>query len=179
MRLLVWVAGVVTLTGCALAPMARAQGTKIQAGAAMADLLTPSDFAKLSAEQLAVAAKSPNGLAIMPLATYPGHHTMLVARVKDGAAEVHANYADFLVVIDGEGTELIGGTVVEPKEQGDGETRGLRLEGAASHILRKGDVIHIPVGVPHQALVAPGKTMTAFVIKVAKVAGETGDSAAK
>lgn len=170
MRSLVRIVGVVALSGCALAPMAWAQGTKVQAGAGVADVLTPGDFAKLGAEQLAIAAKNPNGTASVTLATYPGHRTMLIARVKSGVAEVHANDSDFLMVLEGEGTQLIGGTVVEPKDEGNGETRGLRLEGAASHILRKGDVIHIPVGVPHQTLLAPGHSMTVFAIKVANPA---------
>jgi len=154
----------------AWAQAAKIQGTKTQAGAGVADVLTPGDFAKLGAEQLAVAAKNPNGTATLTLATYPGHRTMLIARVKSGIAEVHANDSDFLMVLDGEGTELVGGTVVQPKDEGNGETRGLRVEGAASHILRKGDVIHIPVGVPHQTLLAPGHSMTVFAIKVAKPA---------
>jgi mannose-6-phosphate isomerase-like protein (cupin superfamily) len=151
---------------------ASAQETKVQANAA-ADLLTPGDLARLGAEQLSTAAKSPTGTAAVTLATYPGHKTMLIARTKDGVAEVHANYADFLIVLEGEGTELVGGTVVEPKAEPDGETRGLRVEGAASHPLRKGDVIHIPAGVPHQTLLTSGQSMTVYAIKVATPHGHT------
>ncbi len=165
MRQLVWVVGIVTLAACSIIPPVSAQGTKVKARAA--DLLTPSDFARLGAEQLAVAAKSPTGTASVTLATYPGHKTMLIARTKDGIAEVHANYADFLIVLEGEGTELVGGKVVEPKAQADGETRGLRVEGATSHPLRKGDVIHIPAGIPHQTLLARGQSMIVYAIKVA------------
>ncbi|MBN9614177.1 MAG: hypothetical protein J0G35_01255 [Acidobacteriales bacterium] len=166
MRQLVWVVGIVTLAACSIVPPISAQGMKAQASAA-ADLLTPGDLARLGAEQLAAAAKSPTGTASVTLATYPGHKTMLIARTKDGIAEVHANYADFLIVLEGEGTELVGGKVVEPKAQADGETRGLRVEGATSHPLRKGDVIHIPAGIPHQTLLARGQSMTVYAIKVA------------
>jgi mannose-6-phosphate isomerase-like protein (cupin superfamily) len=165
MRQLVWVVGIIALAACSIVSPASAQGTKVKAR--VADLLTPSDFARLGAEQLAAAAKSPSGTASVTLATYPGHKTMLIARTKDGVAEVHANYADFLIVLEGEGTELVGGTVVDPKPQPDGETRGLRVEGATSHRLRKGDVIHIPAGIPHQTLLAPGQSMTVYAIKVA------------
>jgi len=165
MRQLIWVVGIVTLAACSIVPSASAQGTTVKARSA--DLLTPSDFSRLGAEQLAAAEKSSSGISSVTLANYPGHKTMLIARTKDGIAEVHANYADFLIVLEGEGTELVGGKVVEPKAQADGETRGLRVEGATSHPLRKGDVIHIPAGIPHQTLLARGQSMTVYAIKVA------------
>jgi quercetin dioxygenase-like cupin family protein len=69
-------------------------------------------------------------------------------------------------VIAGEGTELTGGTLLNPKDQPDGEVRGTGVEGATPHILHKGDVIHIPAGTPHQAIEAPGQTITIYVVKV-------------
>lgn len=111
-------------------------------------------------------AKSGSGSAGITLSRYPGHYTMLTARSKSGGAEVHGHFADFLIVVDGEGTELTGGTVVDPKNQPNGEIRGTRLDGATPHVLHKGDIIHIPAGTPHQAIEAPGQTITIFVIKV-------------
>ena len=116
---------------------------------------------------LVAQAKAGSGSAGITLAKYPGHYTMLTARSKSGGAEVHAGWADFLFVLDGAGVELTGGTVVLPKEQPGGETRGLRLEGATPHALKKGDVIHIPAGTPHQAIEQPGQTITIYVVKVA------------
>jgi mannose-6-phosphate isomerase-like protein (cupin superfamily) len=142
-----------------------------------ATLLTPTDVAALGAAQLIKAKQSESGSSGTILEKYPGHYTMISARSKSGGAEVHAHFSDFLIVVDGEGTELTGGTVVEPKEGADGETRGLRLEGATSHPLHKGDVIHIPAGTPHQAIEAPGQTLTLFVIKVEKPAVEAGAAA--
>lgn len=111
-------------------------------------------------------AKSGSGSVGITLSRYPGHYTMLTARSKSGGAEVHGHFADFLIVVDGEGTELTGGTVVDPKTNPNDEIRGTRLEGATPHVLHKGDVIHIPAGTPHQAIEAPGQTITIFVIKV-------------
>jgi uncharacterized RmlC-like cupin family protein len=71
-------------------------------------------------------------------------------------------------VEDGEATVLTGGTVVDPKEASPGEMRGSGLEGATPHVIRKGDVMHISPGVPHQTVVAAGKTFTYYVIKVAE-----------
>lgn len=118
-------------------------------------------------------AKNGNGSTGITLSRYPGHYTMLTARSKSGGAEVHGHFADFLIVVDGEGTELTGGTVVDPRNQPNGEIRGTRLDGATPHVLHKGDIIHIPAGTPHQAIEAPGQTITIFVIKVEQPASSS------
>jgi mannose-6-phosphate isomerase-like protein (cupin superfamily) len=111
-------------------------------------------------------AKQGSGSAGITLARYDGHYTMLTARTASGGAELHTHWSDFLIVVDGEGTEMTGGTIVDRKEGANGEIRGKTLEGATPHLLHKGDVIHIPAGTPHQSIEAPGQTITIFVIKV-------------
>jgi quercetin dioxygenase-like cupin family protein len=111
-------------------------------------------------------ARQGSGSAGITLARYQGHYTMLTARTGSGGGELHAHYSDFLIVLDGEGTEMTGGTMVDPKEGPNGETRGKTLEGATPHVLHKGDVIHIPAGTPHQAIEAPGQSIIIYVIKV-------------
>ena len=129
-----------------------------------------------SAEQISAQAKTmleearktPAGIMAVTLEKYPGHLTMLTVRTKSGGAEVHADWNDFFFPVDGEASVVTGGTVVDPKESSPGETRGVRLEGATTTTpMHKGDVIHISPGVPHQTVVAPGKTFTYYVIKVA------------
>jgi mannose-6-phosphate isomerase-like protein (cupin superfamily) len=126
------------------------------------------NFDDLTAKGVALLAKAQagNGSAAITLSTYKGHYTMLTARTRSGGGEQHQHYADFLFVLAGEGTELTGGTLQNPKENPDGEIRGTGLEGATSHPLHKGDVIHIPAGTPHQAIEAPGQTITLYVVKV-------------
>lgn len=170
---LTWVVGVVALTGCAMVPMAWSQGTKTQAASGAVDVLTASNLAAHAAANVAAAKKTEKGEVSEILTRYPGHYMLLSSRSKSGTAEFHAHYSDVLIVLDGEGTELTGGTIVEPKHGPNGEITGLRLEGATSHPLHKGDVVHLPPGTPHQAIVAPGKTLTLFVIKVEKLAGAT------
>ena len=115
-------------------------------------------------------ARQKNGSAGVTLARYNGHYTMLTARTASGGAELHHNWSDFLFVLDGEGTEMTGGTIVDRQDGPNGETKGKTLEGATPHVLHKGDVIHIPAGTPHQAIEAPGQSITIFVIKVAEPA---------
>lgn len=148
-----------------------------QAGAAkplapvMPEIQTQAEVLNLDslAEQgkaLLEKARAGSGSAGITLANYRGHYTMLTARTKSGGGELHKHFADFLFVIDGEGTELTGGTMVNAKELAGGEIHGTGLEGATPHTLHKGDVIHIPAGTPHQAIEAPGQTITIYVIKV-------------
>lgn len=158
---------VALLLGCAAS---RAQAVQPQtptepAIQTMPEVLQLDDLAQRG-KALLQQAQSGSGSAGMTLSRYPGHYTMLTARSKSGGAEVHGHFADFLIVVDGEGTELTGGTVVDPKNQPNGEIRGTRLDGATPHVLHKGDIIHIPAGTPHQAIEAPGQTITIFVIKV-------------
>jgi quercetin dioxygenase-like cupin family protein len=93
---------------------------------------------------------------------------MLSVRTKPGGAEQHNHYADIFIVLDGEVTEVIGGTMENGKETVPGELRGTRVTGGEEHVMRKGDLIHIAPGVPHQTTVANGTSFTYFVIKVAQ-----------
>lgn len=107
-----------------------------------------------------------SGSAAITLAHYPGHYTMLTARTTSGGGELHGHFADFLFVVAGEGTEMTGGTLLNPEQLPDGEVRGTGLEGATPHVLHVGDVIHIPAGTPHQAIEAAGQKIIIYVIKV-------------
>jgi mannose-6-phosphate isomerase-like protein (cupin superfamily) len=111
-------------------------------------------------------ARAGSGSAGIPLSRYQHSFTQLAVRTVDGGGELHKNYSDFLFVLDGEGTEMTGGTMINPKEGANGEVRGTTLEGAVAHTLHKGDMIHVPAGTNHQQLVAPGKYLVVYVIKV-------------
>ncbi|HTJ30795.1 MAG TPA: hypothetical protein VL346_09855 [Acidobacteriaceae bacterium] len=107
-----------------------------------------------------------HGAAAVTLEKYGVDFTMLSYRSQDGGAEVHANFADIFVVVDGEATLLSGGELEHQESAAAGEFRGSAvLHGASTH-LAKGDVVHIPAGTPHQLLVPKGHTFTYFVIKV-------------
>ena len=130
---------------------------------------------RLSAEAIAAqvktlteaARKSATWIGVVTLEKYPTHYSMLVVRVKTGEAEIHANWDDVFIVLDGEATEMTGGTVVDAKTTSDGETKGPRLEGGTSTPVRKGDVVHIAAGTPHWMVLAPGKSCSYYIEKVA------------
>ena len=94
-----------------------------------------------------------------------GNHSILaIRRDGDGEAEVHDTQVDVVFVRSGEGTLILGGTVVEPRTTGPGEIRGKSITGGVSKKMVAGDVIHIPAKIPHQMLVP--KTLTFEVVKV-------------
>lgn len=63
----------------------------------------------------------------------------------------HAKKSDFMVIQDGEGTFMSGGDLVDGKAQGEdqGDMRGASIRGGVSRVLKTGDVMFVPAGVPH------------------------------
>lgn len=100
------------------------------------------------------------------LADYGDHRFRLLYRDADGLPEQHDQIIDVVFVQSGEGSLQLGGTMVGKRQgSGAGEYLGDRLEGGERHPLGAGDVIHIPSGIPHSFLVAPGKHITYVLVK--------------
>lgn len=100
------------------------------------------------------------------LADYKSHAIKLSVRAASGGAEVHACYDDIFFVTEGTATLVTGGTVESAKAGSDGETTGSDIRNGKSQTIAKGDIVHIPAGVPHQLIVAPGSEYSSIVIKV-------------
>lgn len=98
------------------------------------------------------------------VASWGNHSLLAIRRDGDGEAEVHDTQVDVVFVKSGEGTLILGGTVVEPRTTGPGEIRGKSITGGVSKKMSAGDVIHIPAKIPHQMLVP--KSLTFEVVKV-------------
>jgi mannose-6-phosphate isomerase-like protein (cupin superfamily) len=136
------------------------------------DVRTAAQIDKQAHEFLEQARTKPDGSVSTTLERYPGHYTMLTARTKPGGAELHKNFNDFFIVLDGEATEVTGGTIEDAKETSPGEIRGKRVVGGTEHPMHKGDVIHIAPGTPHQTIVPEGKYFLYYVIKVQAPVGD-------
>jgi mannose-6-phosphate isomerase-like protein (cupin superfamily) len=105
-------------------------------------------------------------VATQSLGSY-GRDSFLVAhREGSGEAELHETKNDVMVIESGEATLVVGGTVVDPKTTAPHEIRGPSIKGGEKKLLAAGDVVHIPVKVPHQMLVESGKQVTYFVVKI-------------
>lgn len=117
------------------------------------------------AKQLEQQAAKGDGSASETLEKYPHHYTMLAFREKSGSGELHQNFADMFVILDGHATVVTGGSIVDQKSIGPGEIRGKSVQGGTRQEVKAGDIVHIPAGMPHQTLVADGDTVTYFVVK--------------
>jgi len=120
----------------------------------------PQGFKIWKSQDLKSAAKSEL------LGEFGNHNARINVRDKDGEAEVHENWTDIMVIESGEATLAIGGTQVNPKTTAPGELRAASATGAQKVSVAPGDILHIPAGVSHQFLVAPGKRVAYFALKV-------------
>jgi len=98
-----------------------------------------------------------------------GDHLLEIShREADGRAELHKAKADVIVIQTGTATLLTGGEVIDPVATGPNEIQGSGIKGGVKRTVAPGDVIEIPVGVPHQFFLAPGTQITYLVVKVIK-----------
>jgi mannose-6-phosphate isomerase-like protein (cupin superfamily) len=92
--------------------------------------------------------------------------TILAFRDRDGKAELHQQFGDVFVVLQGTATLVTGGTIPTPTTTAPGEIRGASIQQGISKKLQEGDIAHIPPGVPHQLILDAGGTFTYFVVKI-------------
>ncbi len=96
------------------------------------------------------AATSPRffgGDTLLALAPY---RVGLEYRTAKGIASVHKNDGEFMLVLEGEGVIVAGGTVVNPKDLG-ANIDGDAIQGGTDIRMKKGDWIFVPKGLPHLA----------------------------
>jgi glyoxylate utilization-related uncharacterized protein len=90
---------------------------------------------------------------------------LITERYSSGMAESHAAWADYIFIQDGAATMVLGGTMQNPKQARAGEMRGSGITGGKTMALHSGDYLYIPVNMPHQMMLAPGKTIRYAVVK--------------
>jgi hypothetical protein len=100
------------------------------------------------------------------LADFQSHRFRMLYRDADGNPEQHDAIIDIVLVQSGEGTLVLGGTMIGRRTTGPGELVGTRLEGGERHALGAGDIVHIPAGIPHSFLVPKGKHFSYVLLKI-------------
>lgn len=83
----------------------------------------------------------------------------------DAAAELHDASDDVYYVLEGAAMLTLGGKLDAPREAQPGEWRSAHIVGGQSFEVKKGDLIIVPRGTPHQRSTA-GKDFTMILIKV-------------
>lgn len=98
------------------------------------------------------------------------HYSFFVHKEQGQPAESHATVAEFWIVMGGEAKVQTGGTMGVTTTKSPGELTSDTLEGGTTYTLKKGDVVYIPVGVPHRVLVEPGQKLDFLMLKVDEAA---------
>ena len=107
-----------------------------------------------------------NKVATETFVNYGNHLLMIAHREGNGQAELHETQVDIIVIESGEGSIVVGGTVVDPKTVSPHEVRGPSIKDGVTKQVGPGDVLHIAAKTPHQVMVPAGKQITYFVAKV-------------
>ncbi len=81
-------------------------------------------------------------------------------------AEVHDASDDVFYVLEGSAQLTLGGKLENPKEQSSGEWRSDKIIGGTTYTIKKGDLIVVPRGTPHQRINSKGKTFSLILIKI-------------
>ena len=86
---------------------------------------------------------------------------------KDSAlAESHDESDDVYYVLEGSAQLTLGGQLENPKEQSPGEWRSEKIIGGETFTIKKGDLVIVPRGTPHQRINTKGKTFSLILIKI-------------
>jgi mannose-6-phosphate isomerase-like protein (cupin superfamily) len=108
------------------------------------------------------------------LGEYGNHRLRLIYRASSGPPEQHDKIVDIWFVLRGAATLAVGGKMLEPvPSEGPGEWLGAAIAGGERPPIEGGDILHIPVTMPHGPLVAAGQHVTYVNLRV--FSGETWD----
>jgi mannose-6-phosphate isomerase-like protein (cupin superfamily) len=99
-----------------------------------------------------------------PLIETPGYKVHAGRRQGPGLVELHTQETDVFYIVDGTATFVTGGTMVDGKEVSPGQIRGTLITGGETHHLKKGDVIIVPNGTPHQ-FIETSNPFLYFIVK--------------
>lgn len=112
-------------------------------------------------------AESGNGTASAYLAQYPRYYAQLIVRTKSGEVEIHQQFDELMIILDGDAKVMTGGSPESPHSIRPGELRSSSAPGATPIAMAKGNVIHLLAGTPHQVIVLAGGFIAYIDVKVA------------
>lgn len=96
-------------------------------------------------------------------ASLGSYQLVVLARHSTGAAELHDQWDDVVLVRSGAALLRTGRALVAQKEREPGESSGTDISGARDQAVGPGDVLVIPAGMPHQWQ-PTGSTPFAYVV---------------
>lgn len=135
------------------------------------DLTTKASQDDIKAQASAMLAEMKPGQTFMwrSVLTDGSHTAALEIWKAPGRPAIHTVEAEYIMVIQGSGELVTGGTMTQSHEVRPGFIDGDAIEGGVSRPLTQGDVALIPAGVPHWFGI-PGEPLILLGIKVPVVA---------
>ncbi|MBA2587228.1 MAG: hypothetical protein H0U98_01245 [Alphaproteobacteria bacterium] len=109
-----------------------------------------ADVPAMTQKAKTAAATSPRFFGGDTMLSLPPYRVGLEYRSPKGIASIHKNDGEFMLVLEGEGVVVTGGTVVNPKDLG-ANIDGDAIQGGTDNRMKKGDFIFVPKGLPHLA----------------------------
>ena len=100
-----------------------------------------------------------------PIVSDPGL-VVLAQRRQAGEVEYHDRTNHVFVMVEGEATLVVGGTMVNPRRTAPDQMRAPSAEGGTTYHMTKGDVITIPAKTPHWFKEVPTKTVAYYAVNI-------------
>ena len=100
-----------------------------------------------------------------PIVSDPGL-VVLAQRREAGPVEFHDHTNHVFIMVEGEATLVVGGTMKDPKRTAPDQMRAPSLDGGTTYHLSKGDVITIPAKTPHWFKEVPSKTVAYYAVNI-------------
>jgi len=100
-----------------------------------------------------------------PIVSDPGL-VVLANRRTSGEVEYHDHTNHVFVIVEGEATLVVGGTMVQAKRTASDQMRAPSAEGGTTYHLSKGDVITIPAKTPHWFKEVSTKTIAYYAVNI-------------
>jgi len=91
---------------------------------------------------------------------------VLAQRRGMGEVELHEKTNHVFIIVEGEATFVVGGTMVNPRETAPNQRRAPGVEGGQTYHLSKGDVITIPAKTPHWFKEVSTQTIAYYAVNI-------------
>ncbi|MEQ1949241.1 MAG: hypothetical protein ABL995_18755 [Bryobacteraceae bacterium] len=100
-----------------------------------------------------------------PIVSDPGL-LVLAQRRGSGEVELHDKTNHVFIMVEGEATLIVGGTMKDPRRTAVDQVRAPSVDGGTTYHLTKGDVITIPAKTPHWFKEVPTKTVAYYAVNI-------------
>ena len=91
---------------------------------------------------------------------------VLAQRRGAGEVEYHDHTNHVFIMVEGEATMVVGGTMVGARRTSPDQMRATAIQGGETHHLTRGDVITIPAKTPHWWKDVPTKTVAYYAVNI-------------